>query len=85
MNKLFRRVVDVRLFALVLLGFACSSSDSWTCQDATTCAKAGGAMIKACCTSDNKKCKYTVGSTDYPCNGTDCNAAAQTVAKYCVG
>jgi|WetSurMetagenome_2_1015567.scaffolds.fasta_scaffold1015942_1 hypothetical protein len=49
-----------------------------TCNDATSCGK----TYKACCTATD--CHYVYNGKSYPCNGTDCSAAAQQlVADMC--
>lgn len=71
----------------LLLGFGllgtmclagCGSSEE--CKAFTTCAKTGE-QVSACCTTSN--CKYTVGSKQFPCDGTDCASAAQSLTSYC--
>jgi hypothetical protein len=58
--------------------------NSWSCKDSSvTCAKAGGAAVTTCCTFDNTQCKYTIGTTEFACNGVDCNSAAVAVISYC--
>jgi hypothetical protein len=78
-------VLGLMLSLSTLLGGSCadSSSNDWSCEDSgLTCAKTGQS-VSACCTTDDKKCKYEVGSTDFPCGGTDCQSEASVVLNYC--
>lgn len=80
MLRRFGRVLLV--VASVLLGvqmMACGSA-SYTCQNTQTAC----GSVQACCT--DKDCYYSYGGQKYPCNGTDCDAAAQQVATImCAG
>jgi hypothetical protein len=61
-----------------------TAPNSWSCQDTgVICTKAGGAAVTTCCTYDNTECKYTIGTTEFACDGIDCNSAAVAVVSYC--
>ena len=51
------------------------------CQTASI--SCGGKKIDACCTTS--QCRYEASDgTVFNCNGTDCQAAAQQAARWCV-
>lgn len=57
-----------------------SSSSSEQCEVATTC---GSYTLSACCT--NTQCRYkSSNGQSFACAGTDCNAAAQDAANWCL-
>lgn len=56
-------------------------NDDEECEDVMECSSGG--TLEACCTDD--QCRYLLDGEEYPCNGTDCSAAAEEVASVCVG
>jgi hypothetical protein len=77
-----RVVMGVLLSACVLLGSSCSS-DEWTCESTGVICAKNSSDVQACCNSGGTQCKYTVGTTDYLCDGTDCKSETNTVQSYC--
>jgi hypothetical protein len=60
-----------------------STSPATTCNDSGVVCAPAGATISACCS--NTQCKYVAGSREFPCDGTNCQAAADAVTSYCMG
>ena len=68
--------VSALLLAITVLG---CSDDEYECEDFTTvCGTA-----RACCTSDD--CYYEWNGETYECDGTDCSAAADRLARDMCG
>jgi hypothetical protein len=64
-------------------GSSGSKAGSMTCNDAgMSCEKTGGAL-SICC--NETQCKFVAGSSEFPCAGVDCQAAAQDAVNYCSG
>jgi hypothetical protein len=80
--KLARLLAGMVLSFTMLVATSCGSGSDEKCQtiDGVTCS--GGSTIKACCTQT--QCKYVYGGKDYPCNGTNCQSAAETVVNLCM-
>jgi hypothetical protein len=80
--KLVRLLAGMVLSFTMLVATSCGSGSDEKCQtvDGVTCAN--GSTIKACCTQT--QCKYVYGGKDYPCNGTSCQSAAETVVNLCM-
>ena len=64
-------------------GGSTGAGPGWTCESSGIICSATGDTIQACCNAT--ACEYVIGSTNYPCAGTDCSAEAQTVVNYCMG
>jgi hypothetical protein len=89
-HRVLRAFMATSLVASSSLCFSCGSDDSskspWSCEDiGVTCPKEGNAPVLTCTTTDQKSCKYTVGSAEYPCDcsTTGCATVAQQVLAYC--
>jgi len=63
---------------LALASVGCSSSPAYTCQGGLMC---GANAVQSCCTTT--QCEYRAPGRTFPCNGTDCMAAAMQLAAYC--
>ena len=55
------------------------------CSKKTTCSNANSAcgILQTCCSRSD--CYYTYNGIKYPCNGTDCRAAAARLAAVMCG
>jgi hypothetical protein len=55
------------------------------CKKKTTCSSSNSAcgVFQACCSSTD--CYYTYNGSKYPCDGTDCRAAAERLASAMCG
>ena len=80
--------MNINKYKMVLLAivlaflYSCSSSKDELCSDTGISCQVGG-TVKACCT--NNSCRYELNGVSYPCNGTDCGAAASEVVNVCKG
>jgi hypothetical protein len=58
------------------LGFECQTSAIGNCEE-----------VDSCCSREvsvaDMECEYRVDGTVFPCDGSDCNAAATELAEYC--
>jgi len=75
------KIITILLSAfLVTMMIGCTDDDE-TCTVVENVNCLAG-NVQACCTSSD--CKYIYDGKNYPCNGTDCEAAAQVVANLCI-
>jgi hypothetical protein len=76
-------LVSLALAVGTFTGCGGGSSSSWEqCQVANVCGSSDY-TLSACCTS--AQCYYkTSDGQDFPCAGTNCSAAAQEAASWCV-
>ena len=82
-SSLKKMFVKVSLLLAVGMFAGCgsgSSSSPEQCQVATTC---GSYTLSACCTNTQCRYKSSNGQT-FACAGTDCNAAANDAANWCL-
>ena len=70
------------VMAAGMAGCSKDDDDGLNCQDAILCER-NGQMIKACCNKEGTQCEYQTGDQTFPCNGTNCTDAANSVANYC--
>lgn len=72
-------IITLGLFAVVLLALQSCGGLGESCQSSDS----GCGTFKACCTAT--QCHYEYNGENYPCNGTDCSAAAEELVDDMCG
>jgi hypothetical protein len=88
--RLSRVLLNILLPTCSLLSFSCGAPGEQCQPTGIACAK-GSLTVQACCTSS--QCNYVVGASAadagpvadkvFPCNGTNCQVAQNSVWNYC--
>lgn len=56
-----------------------------SCQDAAVSCEQSGSRIVLCCNASSTQCKFTAGTREFLCTGTDCDSAVDALLDYCTG
>jgi hypothetical protein len=86
-NKKLYQLLPISLIlvgVLVLFTISCKKDKKTSPKDTCETINIGCGDVEACC-STSSSCYYLFNGTKYPCDGSDCSAAATDVVNACMG
>lgn len=78
----------IAVSTVAFAAFACGPSVPSRAQDGETCfgtpTDCRDLVVESCCNAGGTQCTYRISDgKDFPCNGSDCQAAASDAVAYC--